>query len=221
MDIYSLFDLEKSANSLTILDRCTAKIKEWSLEKVLEKMNSRNEMHGAINIKSLYEEGRKYIRVSASILLDPGARQCYDAYLDCLHKPSSEKIALTKARIVWYNSNQNNSVEFSNKMIINLEKAIFVEDSIDKPAKRQKISEKIISQAKPICRQCRCEFDFLKSYLVLHCHCSTRCGHVECMEEFKVRSNGKCPVCRKKLLERHQISKYLFWQHKEKFKFIT
>ena len=219
MDIYSLFDLEKSADSLTILDRCTAKIKKWTLEKVLEKMNSRNEMHGAINMKSLYEEGRKYIRVSASILLDPGARQCYDAYLDCMHKPSSEKIALTKARIVWYNSNQNNSVEFSNTMIINLEKAISVDEpSTEKTAKRQKISKKI---SKPICRQCRCEFDFNKSYLVLHCHCSTRCGHNECMEDFKERSGGKCPVCRKKLLERHQISKYLFWQHKEKFKFIT
>jgi len=217
MDIYSLFDLEKSADSLTILDTCTAKIREWVFEKVLEKMNS--EMHGAINIKSLYEEGRRYIRVSASILLDPGARQCYDAYLDCLHSPTSEKIALTKARIVWYNSNQNNSVEFSNTMIINLEKAISVDKpSTEKTAKRQKISKKI---SKPICRQCRCEFDFNKSYLVLHCHCSTRCGHNECMEDFKERSGGKCPVCRKKLLERHQISKYLFWQHKEKFKFIT
>lgn len=60
-------------------------------------------------------------------------------------------------------------------MIKKLEKRLENEPSTENPAKRQKIS-------KPICRQCRCEFD-----LVLHCHCSTRCGHNECMENFKER----------------------------------
>lgn len=219
MDIYSLFMLDKSADSLTILDRCLAKIKKWTFEKVLEKLKKNDKMHGAVNIKSVYEEGRNYIRASASILLDPSARQCYDAYLDCLDSPTTEKIALTRARIVWYNSNKTNSVEFSDTMIKKLEKAKPKAGdrplrSAEPPAKKQKMT-------KPICRQCRCEFDFQKSYLVLHCDCSTRCGHNDCMKNFKKRVGGKCPVCRKKLLERHQISKYLFWQHKEKFKFIT
>ena len=74
---------------------------------------------------------------------------------------------------------------------------------------------------KPQCRACRCSFDFTDEYLVLHCHCTTRVGHKQCLEDFSSRVKHKCPVCRKPLLKRHQVSKYLFWNVKEKYKFIA
>ena len=228
MDIYSLFGLNQDASSLVILEKCKSKLEQWTFQNVISKLNRTiDNTSAAVNAKSVYEEGERYLKTSATMLLDPQARQCYDAYLDCLIAPNSEKILLTRARILWFNSIEKNPIKFSKKMVESIKE---IDPKIDpeidpkietkietglNPAKRQKLA------TKPLCRQCRGQFDFGKDYLVLHCDCSTRCGHTECMKTFKERVKGKCPVCRKTLLLRHQISKYLFWQHKEKFKFIT
>lgn len=219
--IYELFNVPQSANSMEILESCKKRLSEWELEPVfLQLKRTVSHLQANVNIKRVFEEGEHYLKVSARILLNPETRQAYDDYLDTLINPTIEKIKLTKARIQWYNYN-NNDVIFSNDMIKRLSDAYggrgVEKETLEKLPKRQKISHNV----KPICRQCRSTFDFNDDYLVLHCDCSTRVGHTECMNNFKERMKGKCPVCRKTLLKRVQISKYLFWQNKEKFKLIT
>jgi hypothetical protein len=218
MNIYNLFHLNKTANSHEIFKKCQEYLLEWTFENVLHQLSKQmTTLQANVNIKKVLIEGEQYLKASASILLNPQSRQTYDAYLDCLLRPTNEKMTLTRARILWYNSN-NDEVQFSKTMLTNIEETK-VDNEIkenENPPKRHKKDN-----VKPICRQCRGHFDFNVDYLVLHCDCSTRAGHPECMNSFKERVNGKCPVCRKTLLVRYQISKYLFWQNKEKFKLIT
>jgi len=219
MNIYNLFNLHQTANSLEILNRCSEYLSAWDLESVLIKLNQiTSTLQATVNIKRLYDEGEQYLKISARILLNPESRQLYDAYLDTIEHPTIEKIKLTQARILWYNSN-NNSVHFSKTLLDHLGKTAFCsqENNTEPLPKRQKSTH----STNPICRQCRSDFDFNQDYLVLHCDCTTRTGHTDCMNSFKDRVKGKCPVCRKTLLVRYQISKYLFWQNKEKFKLIT
>jgi len=221
-NIYELFHVRQSANSMEILENCKKQLSEWKFETVfLELKRKVSHLQASLNIKRVFEEGEEYLKVSARILLNPETRQTYDAYLDTMQNPTSEKIKLTKARIQWFNLN-NNAVIFSKNMLKRLSDAnvgpFRKKETIENLPKRQKKSH---GDVKPICRQCRSEFDFNDDYLVLHCDCSTRTGHFECMNSFKERMKGNCPVCRKTLLKRVQISKYLFWQNKEKFKLIT
>ena len=218
MDIYNLFGLSETANSLEIMERCKQRLAEWNFETVFRKLNQTiDTMQASVNIKRVYEEGEQYLKVSARILLNPESRQLYDAFLGAIKHPTNEKKKLTKAMILWYNSN-NNAVKLGATMLQRLE---ITEISIKEPTSHRLAKRRKKDNANPICRQCRSQFDFNDDYLVLHCDCTTRTGHPDCMNSFKERVKGKCPVCRKTLLVRYQISKYLFWQNKEKFKLIT
>jgi len=212
--VYNLFGLDHKSTPREVLDKCISVIAEWDIDKVTKQLlASMPREQALVNANKVYNEGQVYLKTSASMLMDPSARQCYDAWLEVVQTPSPEKKALTKARFLWYNQ-QNNMVKFSEAMMKCLGDDV---NSICKapPSKRPKSIK-----TKPICRQCRCDFDFNEPYLVLHCHCTTRVGHNECMTQFHKRCNGKCPVCRQQLLMRYQVSKYLFWNVRDKFKLI-
>jgi hypothetical protein len=209
--VYQLFGLDPTASPQFVLNKCISACDEWTLENVTSRLLQKMPREQAlVCVKQVYDEGHKYLKTSASMLMDPSARQCYDAWLDTLSNPTAEKKALTKARFLWYNQ-QNNTVKFSETML----KSLGDEVSCVKNKKQKKMVP-----VKPICRECRCNFDFDEPYLVLHCHCTTRVGHNECLSNFNQRCKGKCPVCRQQLLMRSQVSKYLFWNVKEKFKLI-
>jgi hypothetical protein len=121
MDIYKLFGLNETANSLEIMERCKQRLAEWKFETVFRKLNQTiDTIQASINIKRVYEEGEQYLKVSARILLNPETRQLYDAFLDAEMHPTNEKNKLTKAMILWFNSN-NNAVNFSKTMLQRLE----------------------------------------------------------------------------------------------------
>tara|TARA_B110001452_G_scaffold267387_1_gene277090 strand:- start:3623 stop:4267 length:645 start_codon:yes stop_codon:yes gene_type:complete len=209
---YALLKLSKQSSPMEILEKCKQYCQEWTLTTVQQKLSlqmSREE--AAVCAVDVYEKGKAYLTSIATMLLDPSARQCYDAWLDVRKNNSPELAALTKARFQWFNSTSKN-IRFSEFMLESLSHTKIVQPKA--PPLRELSS-------KPVCRQCQCHFDFEKPYLVLHCDCTTRVGHVECIQDFATRVNNKCPVCRQKLLQRHQISKYLFWNVKEKFKFIA
>jgi hypothetical protein len=210
--VYALFGLDSKSSPHDILKQCRDKCDQWTLETVTHRLKETMAVEQAVvNAKSVYDAGDTYLKSSASMLLDPSARQCYDAWLDVVDNPTPEKKALTKARFLWFNQ-QDNIVKFSEAMLSCLgDKVVSI-----KPQRKRK---RMCTQ--PICRECRCGFDFQEKYLVLHCHCTTRVGHVECLTNFDTRNGHKCPVCRKQLLMRHQVSKYLFWNVKEKFKFVV
>jgi len=209
---YTLFGLEHNSTPREVLNKCIAVIDKWKIEDItFQLLQAMPREQAMVNAKQLYDEGQYYLKTTASMLMDPSARQCYDAWLEVMGGvPSPEKRALTKARFIWFNQ-QCNAVKFSKAMMKCLGDQMSTVAKAPPPKKMK---------TKPICRQCRCAFDFNEPYLVLHCHCTTRVGHNECLDQFHKQCNGKCPVCRQPLLMRYQISKYLFWNVKDKFKLI-
>jgi hypothetical protein len=166
----------------------------------------------SVNAQQIHTEGEIYLKSSAAILLDPSARQCYDAFLNAtLPNATTASKKLTRSRLLWFNSNASEII-FSPEMI----------DLIQiEPTQTPKKKQKRCIKSKPQCRECLAPFDFNQPYLVLQCHCTTRVGHPECLKGFNKRVRGKCPVCRQTLLKRQQVSKYLFWNIKQKYKFIS
>jgi len=210
--VYILFGISPDASPHEILYKCKKYCSEWTLSAVRRRLEeSMTPAEASVNASIIFSEGENYLKTSAAMLLDPSARQCYDAWLDAIQKPTPEKIKLTRSRLLWFNDTDN-KIRFSESMIKKLGPVDIV-----RPKKKHKSCYK----PHPQCRQCRGEFDLKKPYLVLHCHCTTRVGHVECLEAFHNRTKHKCPVCRQTLLKRHQISKYLFWNVKERYKFIA
>ena len=210
--LYRLFGLSPAASPHDILDKCKKSCEKWSLASVRDKISSNmTPAEASVIAQKVYVEGEKYLKTSAAILLDPSARQCYDAWLSALSSNSSANRRLCRARLLWFNDTST-TIQFSKEMI----DSISIEES-EPPKKKPKRTVASL----PKCRECMTSFDLNEQYLVLHCHCTTRVGHVSCLEQFSARVKHKCPVCRQKLLQRHQVSKYLFWNVKEKYKFIS
>ena len=209
---YDLLKISKQASPIEILNKCKQYCEEWTLTSIQQKLCLQMPTEeAAVCAIDIYENGKTYLTSIATMLLDPSARQCYDAWLDVSTNGKPELVALTKARLQWFNSTSKN-IRFSNFMLDSLVNTQKVQP---KPPPSRNLS------SKPVCRQCHCDFEFDEPYLVLHCDCTTRVGHVDCIEKFSSRVNEKCPVCRQKLLKRRQVSKYLFWNVKEKYKFIA
>lgn len=210
--VYRLLGLDCKASPNDILKECQKRLLEWDLRNVEQKLRtSLSPEEATVCAQKVFHDGEIYLKSIATMLLDPSARQCYDAWLDVQKSPTPEKISLTRARLSWFNG-QSSTFNFADTMISQLESTEQV---------RLKRSNKRKFYCKPLCRECQEEFSFKEPYLVLHCHCTTRVGHVKCMQTFANSINNKCPVCRQRLLHRHQVSKYLFWNVKKKFKFIS
>ena len=210
--VYKLLSIDSKSSPMDILNQCKKYLSMWELsavEKKLRRSMSREE--ATVCAQQVFGEGQQYIKSIAAMLLDPSARQCYDAWLDVQVAPTLEKISLTRARLSWFNG-QATGFKFSDSMIAQLASPGQV--CIKRTTKRK-------FSTKPICRGCDDPFNFQDPYLVLHCHCTTRVGHVKCMQTFANEIKNKCPVCRQLLLHRHQVSKYLFWNVKKKFKLIS
>lgn len=210
--VYALFGLTPDASPYQILDRCKQTCSEWNISAVRRQLEvTQNRFEAAVNAQRVHEEGKAYLNSAAAMLLDPSAKQCYDAWLDACRSPSPEKTTLTRSRLLWFNQTTNN-IHFGESMIESLGEV---------PKKRATVPKRTSVTVRPKCRCCRSEFDLSEDYLVLHCHCTTRVGHVGCLNDFSERLKDKCPVCRQQMLKRHQVSKYLFWNVKEKYKFIA
>lgn len=210
--VYSLLGLPQQCSPQEVMARCQSYLEEWTLTAVARKLRrTMSPVEAAVMSQKVFSEGAAYLKAAAAMLMDPSARQCYDAWLDVQTNPTPEKIALTRARLSWFNG-QTEGIRFADNMIASLETSATV------PTKRR---TKRKFSTKPLCRKCSEPFSFQDPYLVLHCHCTTRVGHVKCMNEFAQEIGHKCPVCRQQLLQRHQVSKYLFWNVKKKFKFIA
>lgn len=210
--VYTLLGLPTECSPQDVMKRCQEYLNRWTLQAVAQKLRrSMSPEEAAVLSQKIFAEGQAYLKSSAAMLLDPSARQCYDAWLDVQTNPTPQKIALTRARLSWFNG-QTEGIRFNEKMITSLESSESIQET--RPSKRKFSTE-------PLCRKCSKPFSFQDPYLVLHCHCTTRVGHVKCMNEFSKEIGHKCPVCRQQLLQRHQVSKYLFWNVKKKFKFIA
>ena len=212
---YAFLKIRHDASPQEIMQTCEEYCKRWNMKDIRTQLSTLMSSEEAATVAiQVYQEGNKYIRSMASMLLNPSARQCYDAWLKARDPTSSaEHRRLTKARISWFNQ-CGHQIAFSPDMLDDIGKSRQVE--IKQTNKEHTMS------TQPKCRQCQKSFDFKGDYLVLHCHCTTRVGHTECMHAFASSCKlGKCPVCRQILLKRRQVSKYLFWNVKQKFKIIA
>ncbi len=69
---------------------------------------------------------------------------------------------------------------------------------------------------KKLCRYCSKPLG--DQHHIVQCQCTARIGHMDCGEGFFNEFKGKCPVCKQMLLKRHDVSKYLWWNAKSKYK---
>lgn len=214
---YSAYDLLKvrpDASPQQIMHKCEEYCRRWNIKDIRRQLSSCMSAEEAATVAmQVFRDGDQYIRSVASMLLDPSARQCYDAWLDAKNPASSSEIRrLAKARISWFNQ-CGHPIAFSSTMIEDI--------GAYEDRRQEKAITKCEMPTQPQCRECQKPFDFKKPYLVLHCHCTTRVGHTDCMHRFVSSCKlGKCPVCRQQLLKRRQVSKYLFWNVKQKYRFI-
>lgn len=207
MSLYDLFcvnnvthpyDIETSGKSI-MRNLNVGKLKNWLQENNMEYTDE--------NVDTLITNMRRYISSSASVLLDPGLKDCYDAWLHSLNDTSRQSIA--KARLVYMNAH-NCDVHFGDGCFDMLTNA--KNDFIQHRTSPMEQKEHDLN-----CRWCKKKFQ-LDSYSILQCKCAARIGHLECANAFSKEYKNRCPVCRTNLLKRKEISKYMFWSIENKFK---
>lgn len=205
MSLYELFNVKQSDSAYDIETAGKSALRQINPATVKQFIHKYNLDFNDEDIPILIQEMKKYIDSSASLLLNPPTRECYDA-LQRANTPNLQTI--TKARINYINA--NNSCVLFDKSV--LEKLPLAEDTI----KLSREGEKM----KPHNLKCRfCAKDFtLDSYMIYQCKCTARIGHMKCANNFATEYKNRCPVCRGKLLARKEISKYMFWGIENKFK---
>ena len=206
MSLYELFGLSVNANAFDIETAGKSALRTINPTTVKQFIINNNLPYTDEEISTLINNMKKHIDSSASLLLDPPTKDCYDAVLAASTKPQQ---TLAKARIDYLNS-QKGTVVFDDSVYQLLPLA----------CKEAKVvgSLKTESKPKPLsCRWCKKEFS-LSNYKIYQCKCTARIGHKQCADDFEMEYAGRCPVCRTNLLARYEISKYMFWSIESKFK---
>ena len=206
MSLYELFGLSANANAFDIETAGKSALRTINPTTVKQFIINNNLPYTDEEISTLINNMKKHIDSSASLLLDPPTKDCYDAVLAASTKPQQ---TLAKARVDYLNS-QKGAVVFDDSVYQLLPLA----------CKEAKVvgSLKTESKPKPLsCRWCKKEFS-LSNYKIYQCKCTARIGHKQCADDFEMEYAGRCPVCRTNLLARYEISKYMFWSIESKFK---
>ena len=206
MSLYELFGLSTNANAFDIETAGKSALRTINPTTVKQFIIKNNLPYTDDEISTLINNMKKHIDSSASLLLDPPTKDCYDAVLAASTKPQQ---TLAKARIDYLNS-QKGAVVFDDSVYQLLPLA----------CKEAKVvgGLKIESKPKPLsCRWCKKEFS-ISNYKIYQCKCTARIGHKQCADDFEMEYAGRCPVCRTNLLARYEISKYMFWSIEDKFK---
>ncbi len=206
MSLYELFGLNPNANAFDIETAGKSALRTINPTSVKQFIIKYNLPYTDEEIFTLINNMKKHIDSSASLLLDPPTKDCYDALVTASTRPQQ---TLAKARVDYLNS-QKGAVVFDDS----------VYELLPLACKEAKVvgSLKTESKPKPLsCRWCKKEFS-LSNYKIYQCKCTARIGHTECADNFEMEYAGRCPVCRTNLLARYEISKYMFWSIEDKFK---
>lgn len=191
MDVYALLGVSSDSDSSLISSRC-------------RELQDRLLSSGDKDAESM----RLYLCSTAIMLLEPSSRQCYDLWLDALRDQTPIKVKMARAQIEWFNAhNAHLGLRFDTTMLSQLP----CMDS--KPVAK---IQNVIGGTEKLCRYCSKSLG--DQHHIVQCQCTARIGHVDCGEGFFNEFKGKCPVCKQMLLKRHDISKYLWWNAKQKYK---
>ena len=206
MSLYELFGLSSNANAFDIETAGKSALRTINPTTVKQFIINHNLPYTDEEIFTLINNMKKHIDSSASLLLEPSTKDCYDAVLSA-STPTQQTLA--KARIDYLNS-QKGAVVFDDSVYQLLPLA----------CKEAKVVGGLKTESKPkplSCRWCKKEFS-LSNYKIYQCKCTARIGHKQCADDFEMEYAGRCPVCRSNLLARYEISKYMFWSVEDKFK---
>jgi hypothetical protein len=99
-DISHPYDIETSGKSI-MRNLTHGKVKSWLLANHVQSSDA--------DVEVLLNNMKKYVCASASILLDPGLKDCYDAWVCSLENKSYQSIS--KARMMYMNAH-NCDVKF-------------------------------------------------------------------------------------------------------------
>jgi hypothetical protein len=208
MSIYDLFSVDKLSHAYDIETAGKSIMRNLNIGSLKQWLNENNINYNNENVDILLQNMRRHVSASASVLLDPGLKDCYDAWLCSLSNPSKQSIA--KARMMYMNAH-NCDVQFG-------EGCFDMISTNDVDVCLHPVTSTTFKTNKSLnCRWCKKQFD-LNSFSILQCKCTARIGHSKCADDFYDEYKNRCPVCRTNLLKRKEISKYMFWGIENKFK---
>ena len=214
-NFYSLLQVSCDASVIQIHTRCVEMMKKWTTLNIQKKLPM-NPIESVTYAPSIHKHGVYYLSMIASILLDPTSRECYDLWLEACVNP--DKQALSNAQIQWFNANARRTpLRFGSDTTFETTQSFQNCNLQPLPSLPSLPSLPIVAP----CLNCRfCSLPF-EQFKVLQCGCTSRIGHLQCVRTFSNKWSGKCPVCRTNLVTRSEISKYLFWNKKRKWKLVT
>lgn len=192
MDVYELLGVSADSDSLVISARC------------------RELREGLLCSDDLDSDAMlRYLSSTAVMLLEPSSRASYDLWLQAMRHGHPMTCKMAGEQIKWFNAhNRHLGISFDTNMLKMLP---VTDDLVEKPRVPQKHTN-----SHKHCRYCNKSLG--DKHHILQCQCTARIGHMDCGEGFYNEFKGKCPVCKQTLLKRTDISKYLWWNAKQRYK---
>jgi len=206
MSIYEMLTVDKLSHPYDIESAGKSAMCRMNLSSLKQWLTEHGTLCTDDALAKLLLNMQRYIATSTHVLLDPGLKDCYNAWLDSKHQDLHHQ-TLTKARILYINS--LNGFSFGEGCFEHLPhaaKSLTVEYG-----STPRVPENLK------CRWCKKTFD-LKSFTIYQCQCAARVGHSACGKQFVDEYKNRCPVCRSTMLNRKEISKYMFWSIAKKYK---
>ena len=208
MSIYDLFSVNEFTHPYDVESAGKTALRNLNVGNLKRFLQYKNLSFTDEEVKKLLQNMKLHVSASASILLDPGLKDCYDAWLQSLN--SSEKQNIVRARLTYMNAHKC-QVMFGKGCFDSLSN----NDSIYVP--KLPLNNNGSKSQHLNCRWCKKNFS-LTDFVTLQCKCTARVGHTSCANAFSNEYSNRCPVCRGSLLKRTEISKYMFWGIENKFK---
>lgn len=205
MSLYELFNINQDSSPYDIETAGKSALRRLNIINLKNFLKLNNINYNEEDINFLLNNMRRYVNCSASLLLEPSTKDCYD---NILTAKTPEIQTLAKARVSYLNA-KGGYVKF--------DESIYEQLPLANELPSIKILNKKRKKCDLSCRWCRKPFE-LDKYMIYQCKCSARIGHVGCADKFAKEYKNKCPVCRGMLLKRYTISKYMFWGIDKKFK---
>ena len=196
MDVYAILGVSPESDSTIISRRCRdmqARLRH-SCDKDAEAMLS-------------------YLASTAIMLLEPSSRQCYDLWMCAMRHKQPMTIKMAKAQIEWFNAHNGHLGFLFDKRMLHM-----MPDVVRASDVTQATKTCMDTTQQKLCRHCSRPLQDQKHIHIVQCQCTARIGHIDCGEGFVREFKNKCPVCKTTLLVRTDISKYLWWNAKQKYK---